>query len=310
MIWLLKGYYGYKNFGDEVLLLGIILYLFKNYPLDHLFIEAHDTDRLQVRLDRHTSFLGEYYRMITLVGKHTAHQYKRDELFLWWGEVLTDGRPFPYNGWNYLLRYPLTIVSGRYHLLWGLGTPKKRSSNRLWNQLIGHAKSVVTREKKSYQLACLYRKWKHTVLYQDFAEAVFAYYLPKKHKPLSELDQDKKTSQTILLNCNPYIRSHDTKQKLIHTALPFTHCYYFPGERGVDDQFFDELHEALPELVLYDRTTHSLWEICSDMAVCSHALAARLHVLWLAKLLHIPFEPLVYQEKISTFLDSCSGESS
>lgn len=306
MIWLLKWYYGYKNFGDEVLLLWVIPYLFQNYPLTHLYIEAADTVWLKTWLDCHDTLLWPYTTSLTLIEKHTARYYQRDELFLWWGEVLTDGRPFPYNGWNYLLRYPKAILSRSYHLLWGIWTPKRIFSHLLWRWLVGQAKTVVVRERRSHQVASSYRAWKETVLYHDFAEDVF----PKVIQE-NELCNGEKIplSNTILLNTNPYIRSSETKQKLITFAQGVDHVLYFPAEVGVDDTFYDELATQIPRLVLYDRTKYTLAEICQDMSRCSQVMAARLHVLWLAKLLHIPFEPLVYQEKISTFLEQCSGES-
>jgi len=144
-------------------------------------------------------------------------------------------------------------------------------------------------------------------LYHDFAEDV----LPKVLQEHGVLDTQKKPfSTTLLLNTNPYIRSSETKQKLISFAQGADNVLYFPAEIGVDDRFYDELATQIPGLVLYNRTAYTLADICHDIARCSGVMAARLHVLWLAKLLHIPFEPLVYQEKISTFLEQCSGESS
>lgn len=305
MIWLLKWYYGYKNFGDEVLLLGVIPYLFKNHALDHLYIESADTVRLQTWLDRHQELLGAYFSLVTLIDKHTASAYKRDELFLWWGEVLTDGRPFPYNGRNYLFRYPQTIFSGAYHLLWGIGTPKSVLSSRLWKQLVWKAKTVIVREKRSYEVVLRYRAKEYTTLYHDFAEDV----LPTIIGSLPQSSLEQKVSSTALINVNPYIRSQATKKKLIEYATQYSQAYFFPAEMWVDDRFFSELAAAIPWLTLYDRTAYSLEEICKEMAACTGVMAARLHVLRLAKLLHIPFEPLVYQEKISTFLEQCSGES-
>ena len=44
----LKGYYGYKNFGDELLLFGVIEEIFSRYKVEELIIEV-----LRNRLIRH-----------------------------------------------------------------------------------------------------------------------------------------------------------------------------------------------------------------------------------------------------------------
>ena len=36
----LRGYYGYKNFGDELLFFGVVKRLFAKYPLTKLFVEV------------------------------------------------------------------------------------------------------------------------------------------------------------------------------------------------------------------------------------------------------------------------------
>ncbi len=304
MRWLLQGYYGYKNFWDEVLLLGIIPYLFTQYPLEKLYIEAQDPERLHIWLGRHEEIVWHRKDRREIIPKHTAWKYRREDLFLWGGEVLTDGRGFPHNGRNYLLRHPIAWITGKYHLLWGVWTPTNRASRLLRELLVGHAKSVVVREKRSYEITTYYRKEKSTTLYHDFAEDV-----------LTEIadnlkDIQKKEPKTALLNVNPYIRSPETKDRLVAYTNSFTSSLFFPAEIGVDNTFFDALIAEIPHLTLYDRTQYSLETICRTVASCSGVMWARLHVLWLAYLLHIPFEALVYQEKISTFLEQCSGDLS
>ncbi len=38
----LKGYYGYRNYGDELLFFGVIRQLFTRYPLTKLYVEVGD----------------------------------------------------------------------------------------------------------------------------------------------------------------------------------------------------------------------------------------------------------------------------
>lgn len=46
----LRGYYGYKNFGDELLFFGVAKRLFAKYPLTKLFVEVADVDRMEDRV--------------------------------------------------------------------------------------------------------------------------------------------------------------------------------------------------------------------------------------------------------------------
>ena len=53
----LKGYYGYKNFGDELLLFGVIEEIFSRYKVEELIIEVGNTDRMKERQKKNQNFL-------------------------------------------------------------------------------------------------------------------------------------------------------------------------------------------------------------------------------------------------------------
>ena len=46
----LRGYYGYKNFGDELLFFGAARRLFAKYPLTKLFVEVGNKSRMDDRV--------------------------------------------------------------------------------------------------------------------------------------------------------------------------------------------------------------------------------------------------------------------
>lgn len=76
----LKGYYGYKNYGDELLALGIIPYLFDRYPLEELVVEVDDVEWFQTRLDRSARFLPNILCKVRLVAKSNRLQVAK---YLW-----------------------------------------------------------------------------------------------------------------------------------------------------------------------------------------------------------------------------------
>lgn len=141
-------------------------------------------------------------------------------------------------------------------------------------------------------------------MYHDFAFDVL--------KSLSVAKKEQATTPPkVLININPYIRSDETKHTLVQLAERYTgaNFRFFPAEYGVDDRFMDELTTIFPNLDLFDRQGMHIQEIVEQLSSFSFGIAARLHVLVVLQRLGIPFEPLVYQEKITTFLHTCSDES-
>lgn len=54
----LKCYYGYKNFGDEILVFGVINRIFQTYPtIEKLYIEVGNKERFDTRIDKNSHYL-------------------------------------------------------------------------------------------------------------------------------------------------------------------------------------------------------------------------------------------------------------
>lgn len=66
----LKCYYGYKNFGDEMLAFGVINRIFSDYPtIEKLYIEVGDKVRFSERLEKNNSYLKVSLSKIELIQK-------------------------------------------------------------------------------------------------------------------------------------------------------------------------------------------------------------------------------------------------
>jgi len=73
----LRGYYGYKNFGDELLFFGVIRHLFVKYPLTKLFVEVGDVSWMEDRVwENYQEILSEkQLKSITFIHAK-QHKYK------------------------------------------------------------------------------------------------------------------------------------------------------------------------------------------------------------------------------------------
>jgi hypothetical protein len=58
----LKGYYGYKNFGDELLLFGVIKEIFSRYPVERLVIEVGNHLGMNKWIERNKKFITARYK--------------------------------------------------------------------------------------------------------------------------------------------------------------------------------------------------------------------------------------------------------
>ena len=73
----LRGYYGYKNFGDELLFFGVAKQLFGQYPLTKLFVEVGDTVRMEDRIrENYQGILTEKQLKNIKIINGKQHNYK------------------------------------------------------------------------------------------------------------------------------------------------------------------------------------------------------------------------------------------
>jgi len=129
----LRGYYGYKNFGDELLFFGVAKRLFTKYPLTKLFVEVGNKSWMDDRVrENYQGLLTEkQLNAIKLVpAKQHPHKwithlvnflgfgkYRKIFKFFGGGEVLSDERPFPHDGWNLPILFNQSIREGKFILL-------------------------------------------------------------------------------------------------------------------------------------------------------------------------------------------------
>lgn len=296
MNWYLKCYYGYKNRWDELLAVWAIQRLFHTYDIQELYIESWDPSWMKTWLDmNHALFEKDMMKKIHIVWKNWYKKLWSDiQLFFGGGELFTDQRPFPYDGWTYLFKFWKQIFSWKVIMIWGMGSVRKWRTQLLYLLTLRQAKKIICRDAVSFALAKKYSR--HVELYHDFALDVM---------DVCTSRISTKSLWYSLINVNSHIMNNE---KHIQTLLKFAEehssqpIYFFPCDMHDDLKYYSYLSEKIPHLKLYDWTTCSLQETLQFIAGSEHALWTRLHFLLVLKYFNKKYIPIVYQEKIEKMI--------
>lgn len=306
----IRWYYGYKNFWDELLLLGVISYLHEKYSISTFIILTPDTNWLDFRLSHHPFWVTLH---LETVSSFPLFLPKNSLFVLWWGEVLTDARPFPYNWRSYFFKHSFHFLCSDFLLVGGIWTIKKLWSSFLYKLLLPYAKEVVMRDLSSYDIANMYCNT--AVHYHDFAFDALSI---QENSSLCKKETDKTIHQWwnpyVIINVNIHIWNKQSKKLLKSHVRWFDESeyiyYFFPASVGIDDAdslLFSQLQNIFPTIRMIDRTKYSLSHIKEFFVWSDLVISARLHVvlMWL----HAGVEtiPLVYQEKVQRLMNEFSS---
>lgn len=111
------------------------------------------------------------------------------------------------------------------------------------------------------------------------------------------------------MNIHAHIRTPDTQKKILAFCKKYPHhrLIYVPFDINIqsdinDAIYYEQLKKHLPSLELRDRSHHSLKQTLQLFSSCSAGIGARLHFLYILKVLNKPFEAIVYQEKVKKLI--------
>lgn len=218
----LKGYYGYQNFWDELLMFGVIEEIFSRYPVEELIIESWNPQRCQKWLQMNSDFLEDYYKSRgRKIDWNKVHFFDIDQYFqqqnkgswtklrtylqiLLWnhpyknafkifggGEVIDESRNFPHNWWNLLFLYFQSILKRNFALRGGLGSQKSCRTRLLTRFLAKQAKILLLRDPNSYTTALTYTNPDKVELTEDFSSSILHYY----NETNSQITHQEKNNQ-------------------------------------------------------------------------------------------------------------------
>lgn len=308
----LRGYYGYKNFGDELLFFGVVKQLFTKYPLTKLFVSVGNVSRMEDRVwENYRDLLTEKqlkslkfintkqhkYKIIThLINFLWLGKYKKTFKFFGWWEVLSDERPFPHDGRNIPLLFDYSVQKKQFALLGGIGKIRKPRTEMLYRHLLPKAERIIVRDRDSYQIAKKFNP-ENTVLYQDFAQETIESFKPKvqSSKP-----------KYILININKQMVNHEnvTKIKDFCAKYPDHKKIFFPCDMNDDTHCFLFIKKYISDLEDYDWTAHPLSQSLSLFYHADAGIWARLHFLLPLKLYDKPIVAIPYADKINKLISS------
>ncbi|MFA7298609.1 MAG: polysaccharide pyruvyl transferase family protein [Candidatus Absconditabacterales bacterium] len=306
----LRGYYGYKNFGDELLFFGVVRRLFIKYPLSKLFVEVGNKARMEDRIrENYQGLLTEKqlknikfintkqhkYKFIThLITFFGFGKYKKTFKFFGGGEVLSDERSFPHDGRNIPILFNFSVQKKQFALLGGIGKIRKGCTDILYRYLLPRAEKIVVRDRDSLAIAKKFNP-DNTLLHQDFAQEIIE---NAKHKssPIK--------SKYILININKQSVDKENLQRIVDFCIhyPDHKKIFFPCDMNDDKLCFQAIKKYVPGLEMHDWTKHSLMESLSLFYYADGGIGARLHFLLPLKLYEKPIVAIPYADKINKLI--------
>ncbi|MCK9466828.1 MAG: polysaccharide pyruvyl transferase family protein [Candidatus Absconditabacterales bacterium] len=300
----IKGFYGYKNFGDEILFFGLLNYLQNEYNPESFTVEVGDLQRIQSWIQHNKVYLkaGILDKLDFVENAIISRRFRQLQIFLGLdkyrkyfkifggGEVLDETRKFPHDGRNLMILYRHDIKRKNFVLVGGIGTDQKKSTKKMFKYIFKRAQKVVCRERLSYDRALQYGV-KSAFLYQDFSKDILEDF---KNKSKSFL------SKTILINISPKHFTENSVEKIQKFILkyPDHKKIFFPADINFDKMFYSQLRKLVPDLLIYDWTKHPLIDTLNLFWSCDAGIGSRLHFLYPLKIFEKDFLSISNSDKI------------
>ncbi|MBB1578584.1 MAG: polysaccharide pyruvyl transferase family protein [candidate division SR1 bacterium] len=324
----LKGYYGYKNFGDELLLFGVIKEIFSRYAVEHLVIEVGNHLRIKKWIERNKKFItARYKKEGVVVDREKISFFSLDDRFYWvpqkfrrffshiaislgfhpysqyfkifgGGEVIDETRSFPHNGWNIPLLYGKTIIKKNFGIWGGIGSQIMKGTHFLSHILLKNAKNLLLRDIFSYSVAEEFFNdgeiKEKPELIQDFSTGLLEFLKSFNN------DNKKKDDEYCILNLSPTVNIN--KQDFIKIIDRTKKRVFFPCDLNFDPKILEKF--AFKDSIgMYDWSEHSLEESLDFIRQSSLGIGSRLHFLYCYKIFGIKFVPLSSSNKLKYNLD-------
>ncbi len=228
-------------------------------------------------------------------------------LFLWGWEVFTPARWWFHGGRNLYLLYRPSFVRHNVTLLGWVSVAKNRAFKLLYRLTLSSCDKIILRERHSYEYVINnYALEDKTILYRDFWHDIIDSLRVSTYMSKNGLSIPRPKCPYLIVNTNPYVDMSTLTKKLsiLTDDTSMKEAVYFPWD-GLDKSLFDDVVMSSRHVTwtMIDWTKYDIFSLYDLFKHASYWLGVRLHVLSMFKRLWIPFDYVVYQEKIVKFLD-------
>lgn len=305
---LIKGYYGYKNLGDELIVFWLLNRIEESFNPNQIDLICGDAQRMESRLIEHKHFFPPILKKINCISKpNTKEQIqialgsqrnKYDLIIFGGGQVLDENRKFPYNGRNLPLLYEDSIRKRRFVLVGGLGTDHSSLTKQLQKNLIQHAKYLILRDSFSYDITKKYLN-KHELHKVELFGDLSLPLLEETKDYLESWEVEDTRDPYLLINLSPLCDWEESLKKIKETVRkhPQFQPIYFPCSMWEDMQYYTKLQEHLPQLELFDWTKAGVAKTVKLLYFAKLWIGARLHFLYPLKFFGKEIEVLAKSHK-------------
>jgi polysaccharide pyruvyl transferase WcaK-like protein len=318
------GNWGHHNFGDELILIGLLHLLLIDKKNNKLFISggdipflkefhSHFFDPENLKSFHYIQEIPHGFRSSRRFLKTSIVDLKRylscDTFIIWGGELFTEETPgsYLYRAWSLLPYFfrKLFFWNTQLYIMGGIQAPKKRYNKLILKLLIYNAKYCFARDEESVQVAQQFGSH-NTSWFIDTS-----YFVPMKTQDwfvsLSEygnLLKKSKSSAYCIINTNPLSqqRTEDLSDIVRQQLSQWLQLYFLPAffttnPQQDDMQCYDKLKVLYPSLQLLDRRKRD--KFIEIFTKANKIYCSRLHVFLVAAFLWLHVEPYPYQKKIN-----------
>ncbi len=324
------GNWGHHNFGDELILIGLLHLLLNNKQDKKLFVSGGDLPFL--KKFNNNFFSPDHQKQLHYIqeiphGIRSSLRFMKNKLgdlwtylscdtfIIWGGELFTEETPGSYLYWSWSLTpyffRKLFAWNTKLYIMGGIQKPKRRYNSLLLKLLVHSAKACYVRDEESVKVA------------QEFGAQNAEWFIdtsyfvpmntPDGFVSLSEFgkaikDKEKSTHKSskpyYIVNTNPLSQqrtlelSDIVRQKISEwSEVYFLPAFFTTNPQQDDIICYDKLKATHPSLQILDRRKRN--EFLSLFTGAEKIYCSRLHVFLVAAFLGLDVEPYPYQKKIN-----------